>query len=190
VAFVTRVFAKADNARLAGWTSVAQFEAARALIKSDHRGRITREDVALSVVFYLRRFPKDQDIDKMLRALLDALTGILFVDDRQVRHVTMTKRRPRVSDGECTHVSIWEMGDEPPATLAEYQAAQAITAQPKTDRAKNTAAKAQRKKQAARSANSSSARSSVGTRRRQSAEWARIANERNARNRVARKAKG
>ena len=46
------------------------------------------------------RLTKKPDLDKLERALLDALTGLLFVDDSQVVSITSMKRYTKSDEGE------------------------------------------------------------------------------------------
>lgn len=47
---------------------------------------------------------KRPDLDKLVRCVLDALTGVVWSDDSQVDHLIATKRYANV--GEAAHVSI------------------------------------------------------------------------------------
>jgi crossover junction endodeoxyribonuclease RusA len=47
---------------------------------------------------------KRPDLDKLVRCILDALTGVVWIDDSQVDHLIATKRYANV--GEAAHVSI------------------------------------------------------------------------------------
>lgn len=57
-------------------------------------------EVQLQIIFYCRRpqtVPKNgyipaKDIDNYIKAVLDALNGVLYVDDRQVTRITAEKR--------------------------------------------------------------------------------------------------
>jgi Holliday junction resolvase RusA-like endonuclease len=51
------------------------------------------------------RMTEDPDIDKTLRATLDALTGFAYQDDSQVTAVQMVKRYGPVNE---TYIQIWE----------------------------------------------------------------------------------
>ncbi|MFZ1008641.1 MAG: RusA family crossover junction endodeoxyribonuclease [Candidatus Sulfotelmatobacter sp.] len=89
--FVTKYYAKSDNPNLAPWTAVAQWMARQALM--DAGQSITNRAVKVSCFFYFKR-PKSvkkteykitkPDCDKLLRAVLDSLTGIVIEDDAQV----------------------------------------------------------------------------------------------------------
>lgn len=52
---------------------------------------------------------KNPDIDKLLRSLLDALTGVCFNDDNQVVQVAVTKGYVRDGEGPQTVVTVTEM---------------------------------------------------------------------------------
>lgn len=87
---------KHDNRNLAAWTKTAKLCALAAKVPMIYKP----EGVRLRVVFQFVR-PKSSkaisptvrpDLDKCLRALLDALTGIAWADDSQVVHVTSVKQ--------------------------------------------------------------------------------------------------
>lgn len=86
------------------------------------------KDVAfrLAIVFRFQR-PKSvrksviekttkPDVDKLVRSILDALTGIIWVDDSQVVEIHARKEfgvRPGAT------ISFWELGDLPPSRMLE-----------------------------------------------------------------------
>jgi len=59
--------------------------------------------VALEFIMPYRKKPDKvyppEDLDKLCRAILDALTGIVYVDDSQVTELQATKRREREGEG-------------------------------------------------------------------------------------------
>lgn len=73
-------------------------DAIRWEIRSQYRGKLIEHNVAVEIVFYWK--DKRRDIDSGLKSLLDALTGIVWKDDRQVidLHVwkEVDKENPRV----------------------------------------------------------------------------------------------
>jgi len=87
-----------DSKGLGVWRSVVALSARAARIEAGHPGWPNREPVALSLEFIFPRPNKPAnpyppiDLDKLLRACFDALTGIIYADDKQVVYVEMTKR--------------------------------------------------------------------------------------------------
>ncbi|WP_308646816.1 RusA family crossover junction endodeoxyribonuclease [Nocardia cyriacigeorgica] len=92
------------------------WRASIALAARAHRVRPVNAPVAVGLEFVMprpARTPKNQppppatqrpDLDKLERAVLDALTGIGWVDDSHVTHLIASKRR--ADDGEPAGVSI------------------------------------------------------------------------------------
>ena len=87
-----------DSKGLGAWRSVVALSARAAKIEAKHPGWSNREAVVLSLEFVFPRpkKPSNQyppiDLDKLLRTVFDALTGIIYADDKQVVRVEMTKR--------------------------------------------------------------------------------------------------
>lgn len=88
----------ADNAKTKPWR---QEVAGTALAATSHQGWQLRQQGAinLTAAFYFER-PKSvttpikttkPDIDKLVRAILDSLTGIVFKDDSQVTYINAFK---------------------------------------------------------------------------------------------------
>lgn len=46
------------------------------------------------------------DLDKLVRAVGDALTGITYTDDRQITHITASKRRANPGEDTGARVKI------------------------------------------------------------------------------------
>lgn len=91
-----RVVVMNDNAKCAAWASSVSWKAKLAMSTT---GLVAPwpMPVRVSLAFTLAR-PKTTklaaprlDIDKLTRAVLDALTGIVYVDDKQVVDVRATK---------------------------------------------------------------------------------------------------
>lgn len=90
-----KVVTIADNARLAQWTKDARWQARAAKVPMVYKPH----GVWMSVVVQFVK-PKTSkavaptvrpDLDKCLRAVLDALTGVAYADDAQVVHVVTSK---------------------------------------------------------------------------------------------------
>lgn len=120
VRFTRGNYAKPDNPRLESWTAVAKFEAREAM----HGQRPTQEPVYVQADFYYSRpkchyrtkgglrddaqaFPMGRaDVDKCLRALLDAMIGTVVVDDGQVVQVVANKRWTEEADRTMVRVEM------------------------------------------------------------------------------------
>lgn len=92
-----RLVTKTDSAGLATWTQAVGWAARAARVPFHPKGL----GVAVSVAFEFVRPPSAKgrrlptvkpDADKVLRALLDALTGVAYADDAQVVDVSVSKR--------------------------------------------------------------------------------------------------
>lgn len=88
-----KIIVRNDNARCASWSSAVAWKARLAMGPK----KPTPTPVSVTLSFTLAR-PKTTklatprlDIDKLTRAVLDALTGIVYVDDKQVAEVTARK---------------------------------------------------------------------------------------------------
>lgn len=89
-----------DNAKLRPWRAVVALAAQNAM--EEHTPAAAGVPVSLRLVFLLPRpkaigkkdppHTKRPDIDKLLRATLDALKSICYADDSQVTDVSMIKR--------------------------------------------------------------------------------------------------
>lgn len=106
-----KVITTSDNKALKPWRQQVSHCAV-----NEFRGFIFQRDVPVVVqaTFYFTKPPSAKkrksptvkpDIDKLLRATLDALTGIAFVDDAQVVFATASKG---YDTAERTHISIAE----------------------------------------------------------------------------------
>ena len=90
-----RVITKADNASLAKWTKDAKWQARAAKVPLIYKPHGVAMEVR--VEFVKPKTAKQMtpsvrpDIDKLLRAILDALTGVGYADDAQVVAVTTSK---------------------------------------------------------------------------------------------------
>jgi len=83
---------------LAEWRKTVARQAKVAMLDSGVRGYFDRQPVSLQLEFLFVR-PKHPanpypppDIDKLERAILDSLTGILYTNDKQVTSVIKSKR--------------------------------------------------------------------------------------------------
>jgi Holliday junction resolvase RusA-like endonuclease len=90
------IVTKHDCATLAGWTKAVAWAAKSARVQLAGAD----EPICISVLFQFvrpasaktRRAPtRKPDIDKLLRALLDALTGVAYVDDSRVVEIYARK---------------------------------------------------------------------------------------------------
>lgn len=103
-----------DNTKLKAWRRDVARAAARALVVSGVSFIAADHTVRVCADFYLPRpkkygakaigHTKRPDVDKLARGLLDALTGIVWVDDAQVSQLKVTKAYARV--GEEPHAVV------------------------------------------------------------------------------------
>jgi len=101
-----------DSRGMGAWREVVAWSAKAAMVEIHHPGWSDREPVALSLEFIFKRTkhpPANQyppiDLDKLLRTVFDALTGVIYADDKQVMYVEMTKRYALTPDeGPGVHI--------------------------------------------------------------------------------------
>jgi len=88
-----RIIVRNDNPRCKSWQADVAWQAKGAMAGR----RAEPGPVRVAVLFTVARPPTSRllaprlDLDKLLRALLDAMTGIVYVDDSQVVEVTARK---------------------------------------------------------------------------------------------------
>jgi crossover junction endodeoxyribonuclease RusA len=103
-----RAIYKPSNPKTATWQTAIGQTAAAELLRTENRAcRLMQGALYLEVAFYLPRpkalltkskaplafdHTKKPDLDKLLRAAKDALTGIVWTDDSQVVHVVGRKK--------------------------------------------------------------------------------------------------
>lgn len=90
----------------------------RAMAVEHTKERISEGPVAITLKFIMKRpvsTPKTKptppaikkpDLDKLERAILDALTGILFTDDSQVTFLLGTKRIAEIDETPGCHITV------------------------------------------------------------------------------------
>lgn len=61
--------------------------------------------------------PSAPDIDKYLRALLDAMTGVIYHDDGQIARVTMEKIYAPEGTEARTEVAVWKLDEQKGGTV-------------------------------------------------------------------------
>jgi Holliday junction resolvase RusA-like endonuclease len=97
----TRPIITSDNARLKPWRQELAWVAVDAMNKTHQQKAPRGVPISVSLAFYFEK-PKSArksalwktsrpDLDKLLRAVLDALTGIAYEDDSQVCFCTIEK---------------------------------------------------------------------------------------------------
>lgn len=79
---------KADSKRLAAWRRDVGWSAKAARPRGF---QLWKGPIAMSAVFLVAGH--DKDLDKMLRAVFDALKGVLYEDDKQVRALVARVQR-------------------------------------------------------------------------------------------------
>lgn len=110
----------ADNAKTKPWQRLIADRASDALETAG--GQQFEGAVSLAVTFYLPRpksLPKrvtehlkKPDLDKLVRAVKDALTRVVWQDDAQVVHVTATKRYAPTGAAPYAEIRITHWTDE------------------------------------------------------------------------------
>jgi len=91
-----RILTHTDSPRLAAWTRAVQWSAKAARVPCVPKPGGVRIEACCS--YLAPRAPagayptRPPDVDKVARALLDALTGIAYVDDAQVVELLISKR--------------------------------------------------------------------------------------------------
>jgi len=111
-----------DSRGMGAWREVVAWSAKAAMVEIHHPGWPDRQPVALSLEFIFKRTkypPANQyppiDLDKLLRTVFDALTGVIYADDKQVVYVKMTKRYAlSLDEGPGVHI---KAGSIPAPTL-------------------------------------------------------------------------
>jgi len=109
---VPRVVVTADNKKTLPWMQQMALTAREAMNQVGFDAWDRELPVAVRVVFYLTRPPSipkrrqiptvKPDLDKLVRAALDALTGVIFTDDAQVADLVVAKRYGLPARAEIT----------------------------------------------------------------------------------------
>lgn len=95
VAAAGGIITRTDSPRLANWTKAVQWSAKAARVRLVPKPAGVRVEACFVVVApkHPAAHPtRPPDVDKVARALLDALTGIAYADDAQVLDLHITKR--------------------------------------------------------------------------------------------------
>ena len=94
IATKTGAIVKPDNRRLGVWSQACGWAARLAKLPCAPRGVGVHVEAVYELVPPIKRRPSPcvrPDLDKLARALLDALIGVAFVDDQQVVSLTVRK---------------------------------------------------------------------------------------------------
>ncbi len=68
---------------------------------------MTEAAIELKTVFFLKRGGnRNGDLDKLVRAVGDALTGVCFIDDDQIVRIIAEKRKASDSHPEGVEISL------------------------------------------------------------------------------------
>lgn len=124
--------ATSDNPSVKGWQQLLAEGANRALgEKPDDDRAVLQDGVRLTIAFYLPRPKKYQkrgvepahlvapDLDKLVRAVLDALTHVVYRDDSQVVELVTSKHYAGVDDAPHARIRVEAIAGAAPApTLA------------------------------------------------------------------------
>ena len=81
-----------DNPQLKIWRSQVKIAFWKQNTKTQEWKNITGFPIALKAVFFLKDSINGGDLDKLIRAIGDALTGVCYVDDRQIIKIYAEKR--------------------------------------------------------------------------------------------------
>lgn len=81
-----------DNPLLKDWRNQIKRAVWRQNTITPNWKNITESNIGLKVVFYLDNPLTGGDLDKLIRAVGDALTGVCYVDDRQITRIYAEKR--------------------------------------------------------------------------------------------------
>jgi len=109
-----------DNARTKPWRACVASAAQDAQYREGTWRRVSDEAIEIVVGCYFirptsvsaKRRPSHTvkpDVDKLARALLDALTGLLWRDDAQVVSLTITKAYAEPTEPACVDITITEL---------------------------------------------------------------------------------
>jgi Holliday junction resolvase RusA-like endonuclease len=101
-----------DNPKEGAWAALVGWHAKMAMMRTPTRAptMITGfAAVALEFTLPPKKGRKNQrDIDKLVRSVLDALTGIVYVDDEQVVRLEASKITAERGHGVRVRVNPWE----------------------------------------------------------------------------------
>ena len=110
----TRPIVTDTNRNLKGWQSLVADAAGRAITERTEPWRLLEGPIRLSVAFYLprpqsltkkvRANTKAIDVDKACRAIGDALSGVVYRDDRLI--VELIAGKYYAAEGEVPHVDV------------------------------------------------------------------------------------
>jgi crossover junction endodeoxyribonuclease RusA len=127
-----RAVVTSDNAKLRPWRVSVQNGAQLALERAGLVGRLAESDVTISAHFFLpapkwaeAKLRKGKsvpcitrpDVDKLLRGLLDSLTGLVFADDAQIVKTLASKGYAPPGSQPGVYVTIETSGSAEGASL-------------------------------------------------------------------------
>lgn len=118
----TRAILTDSNPRVKGWQQLVAEQAQQVAADGLFVG-----PVAMGVVFHLPRpqslpkrvlhHTKKPDLDKLVRAMKDALKGILYSDDSQVVRLVARKQYAAIAAAPCAVITVTEAAPPDPAQL-------------------------------------------------------------------------
>jgi Holliday junction resolvase RusA-like endonuclease len=87
-------------------------EAVQIMARNEHRGPLWEGVVGVELAFFLSDSDRrhNADLDNLSKAVLDALKGIVWKDDKQVTGLILTKA---FSSKPRTEVSLWSRAEQP-----------------------------------------------------------------------------
>lgn len=97
-----------DNRRTKGWSASVALLARHKL-----HGKLIQGPCHVDLIFYIKGDPEGKpDVDKVLRAALDALTGSAYPDDCHVVSAQVTKRQVSDPKSEGCWISVSDDGGD------------------------------------------------------------------------------
>lgn len=95
-----------ENPNLKAWRDLIKYS----FIDERNKGgkwEMTEAAIELKTVFFLKRGGnRNGDLDKLVRAVGDALTGVCFIDDDQIVRIIAEKRKASDSHPEGVEISL------------------------------------------------------------------------------------
>jgi Holliday junction resolvase RusA-like endonuclease len=111
---------RADNKKEKAWAAAVGWAAKAAMLAAGARTPFAGPvRVEIEVSFPRPRttkfaVPPRRDVDKLARSVLDALTGIVYLDDGQVSELRVSKAwcKQGGEEGACAHITVEDIAEE------------------------------------------------------------------------------
>ncbi|MDO4857120.1 MAG: RusA family crossover junction endodeoxyribonuclease [Thermoguttaceae bacterium] len=95
-----------ENPNLKAWRDLIKYSFLD-VRNTGKRWELTEAAIELKAVFYLKRGGNHNgDLDKLIRAVGDALTGVCYVDDDQIVRIMAEKRKADEAHPEGVEISL------------------------------------------------------------------------------------